>query len=184
MSVYEVIGIFCHMALLLLFVASSVQKLSDHTAFERSVKGFAIVPSGWIVPLSWLFLVGECLTVVGLLGGLLWGGALRVAGVLVALILLILFSGALISVIARGLHVPCGCFGAHNDRPVSWLHLLRNASMLVCGIVALSPTVLTASLWHYPILVNLLTLLTATTFVIISTHLDEITSPLRQGALS
>ena len=176
MSVYAVIGVFCQMALLVLLTASSVQKLRDHTAFERSVKGFAIMPSGWVGPLSWLFLAGECLTVVGLLGGLLWGGALRVAGVLLALILLVLFSGALVSVIAGALHVPCGCGGAHEDRPVSWLHLLRNAGMLICGAVALVPVFLTASLWHYPILINLLTLLTTATFTLIWTHLNEITS--------
>lgn len=182
MTLFSVIGTWCQIVLFLLFSVSVTQKLRDHRAFERSVADFAIVPSTWITPLAWLFTGGEGLAVVLLAGGLLGEGWSRMTGVLLAAFLLLLFSGALLSVIARGLSIPCGCFGARDDHPVSFLDLVRNLGLLVCSALALLPAFIPPSLIHAPLFLSLLTASGAATFVVIWTHLDVITSVLFRQA--
>ncbi|MBV9691555.1 MAG: hypothetical protein JO202_17790 [Ktedonobacteraceae bacterium] len=172
MSLQEVIREFCSIALLLLFAYSAGGKVRNVTAFARSVEGFAVVPSTWVVPLARLFIGAEGIVVVLLLGGLVWSGVL-LAGMLLALGLLVVFSSALISVMIRGLQVPCGCFGT-DDRPVATVDLVRNAGLIVLSVAGLA----TASSQH-SILASLLTALMAATFVVIWTHLDDITAVLR-----
>jgi uncharacterized membrane protein YphA (DoxX/SURF4 family) len=54
-----------------------------------------------------------------------------------ALAMLLAFT-ALIGVrLARGEHPPCACFGAWSATPVGPRHLVRNAALLIVGIVAL-----------------------------------------------
>jgi methylamine utilization protein MauE len=183
-TLFAVIDIWCQIVLFLLFLASLAQKLRDHRAFSRSVEGFAIVPSAWATPLAWLFMGGEGLVALLLGAGLLVGGWPRIAGILLAALLLLLFSGALLSVIARGLPIPCSCFGAHDDHLVSPLDLVRNIGLLVCSALALVPAFISPSLIHSPVSVSLLTALGAATFVSIWTHLDVITTVLGQQAQS
>src|SRR5437867_2043472 len=116
MSLAQTISQFCHVALLLIFVSSALQKLRDHHAFERSVEGFALLPSAWISPVAWLVTVAEIGVVMFLLAGVLSSVALLI-GLLFSTVLLLVFTSALISVVMRGLNVACGCFGA-DDRPV------------------------------------------------------------------
>ncbi len=182
MTLFSVIGTWCQIVLFLLFSASMVQKLRNHHAFEESVAGFALVPAAWVTPLAWLFMGGEGLVALLLGIGLLGEGWSRIAGVLLASFLLLLFSGALLSVIARGLSIPCGCFGAREDHPVSSLDLVRNVGLLVCSTLALVPAFIPPSLIHSPTSVSLLTALDAATFVVIWTHLNVITTVLFQRA--
>ena len=177
MSFLEIMSLFCQVVLLLAFAYAAAQKLRDHGAYERSMEGFALLPMGWVTPLAWLATGAECLTVVLLLAGLLWNG-MRLSGVLLALALLLIFTGALISVMVRGLHVPCGCFGA-NERPVSVISLVRNGGLIACCILATFPTfTATSSVW-YRGQALLLTTLVAAAFVMIWSHLDEMIMILR-----
>lgn len=183
-TLFAVIGIWCQIVLFLLFTVSMTQKLRDHHTFERSVKGFAIVPFAWVTPLAWLCTGGEGLVALLLGGGLLVGGWLRVAGILLAALLLLLFSGALLSVIARGLSIPCSCFGAHDAHLVSPLDLVRNVGLLACSALALIPAFIPPPLIHSPVSVSLLTALGAATFVSIWTNLDVIYTVLDRQAQS
>lgn len=176
MTLSIVIGSWCQIVLVLLFSAALTQKLRDRRAFEQSVAGFAIVPTTWVVPLTRLFLGGEALVVVFLLLGLLGGGWPRITGLLLAAFLLLVFSGALLSVLMRGLAIPCSCFGARQEHPVSPLDLVRNAGLLACTAVALVPAFVTTSLVHSSLSVDILIALSAATFGVLLTHLDVITS--------
>src|SRR3954464_10690247 len=111
MTLLYVISSWCRMVLLLIFFTSMLQKLRAPNAFHQSVVNFAIVPSNWVAPIAWLFIGGEGLVVLLLVGGLLFGEVFRLASALGAMLLLLVFSGALLSVLVRGLHIPCGCFG-------------------------------------------------------------------------
>jgi len=177
MSLYEVIGLFCQIALLLIFTFSFVQKLRDHVAYERSVEGFAILPKRWVTPLAWLATGTEGLMVALLLGGLLWN-EMRFAGALLALVVLLIFTGALISVVARRLHVSCGCFGA-DEHPVSAASLVRNAGLITCCVIAALPSFAIVSIILYPFQALLLITLGAATFALLWSFLDEITMVLR-----
>lgn len=169
-----VIGSWSQIVLVFLFSTALFQKLRDHRAFEQSVAGFAIVPTTWVAPLARLFLGGEGLVVLFLVLGLLGGGWPRVAGLFLAAFLLFLFSGALLSVLARGLAVPCSCFGAQHEHPVSHFDVIRNAGLCVCAVLALVPTFTTTSLISYPASITVLSALSAATFVVLWTHLDVI----------
>ena len=182
MPLHEIISLFCQLILLLLFASSVVQKLRDHIAYEQHVEGFAIVPAKWVAPLAWLATCAECLVVVLLLGGLFWNG-MRLSGLLLALVLLFVFTGALISVVARGLQVHCGCFGA-DEHPVSTTSLIRNIGLIACCVLAaLLPVTLTSSA-QYLAQTILLTVPGAAAFVFLWINLDEITVTLRSKAVS
>jgi hypothetical protein len=177
MSLYEVIGLFCQITLLLIFTFSFVQKLRNHIAYEHSVEGFAILPKRWVTPLAWFATGAESLVAALLLGGLLWNG-MRIAGALLALVVLLIFTGALISVVARRLHISCGCFGA-DEHPVSAATLARNVGLIVCCVITALPTFAIVSVIRYPFLALLLIALAAATFVLLWSFLDEITVVLR-----
>ncbi len=184
MTLSVVIGTWCQIVLVLLFAAALTQKLRDHRAFEQSIAGFAIVPAAWVAPLAWLFLSGEALVVLFLLLGLVGGGWPRVAGLLLAALLVLLFSGALLSVLLRGLAIPCSCFGAQHAHPVSPLDLVRNAGIFACAVLALVPAFITTSLLQYPLSVTVLTALSAATCGVLWTHLDVIAMIFGREAVS
>lgn len=66
-----------------------------------------------------------------LLGVYLIGGWLLPATSVVASALLVLFIGVVASVVARGLHVSCGCFGAADSAPATWWTVARDAVILI-----------------------------------------------------
>jgi hypothetical protein len=177
MSLHEAIGFFCQVVLLLIFTFSFVQKLRNHVAYERSVKGFALLSKRWVTPLAWLATATEGLIAILLLGGLLWN-EVRLAGTLLALVVLLIFTGALISVVARRLHVSCGCFGAE-EHPISAATLVRNIGLIACSVIAALPIFAIVSVIRYPFQALLLIALAAATFVLLWSFLDEISLVLR-----
>lgn len=181
MGLFELTGIFCQLTLLWLFAYSGVQKLRDPMAFERSVEGFALVSPGWITPLARIFTAAEVIIVVLGFVGLGWGGVLRLSSLLLALIFLVVTTCALISVLVRGLHVPCGCFST-DERPISYLDIVRNTGLIIGCIVAFVPQFIPAALWQYPLLAILPTTLMAAAFVLVWTHLNEIVAVLQPKA--
>lgn len=70
-------------------------------------------------------------------------GALLIAQVgrpymaIVAIVLLLVFSVAIIVRLARGEHPPCACFGAWSAKPIGPGHLARNAVLLAIAVLAL-----------------------------------------------
>jgi uncharacterized membrane protein YphA (DoxX/SURF4 family) len=122
-----------------LFILAGCLKLSNPQAFADAVLAFKIipVPSGdklvvlttYVVPWTEL-IAGTCL-VLGL-----WG---RAAGLVISLMLLV-FIGGIISVIARpGIDTKCGCFGKFEwpcGDKVGVCQLLRDLVMLgMAGVV-------------------------------------------------
>ena len=69
-------------------------------------------------------------------------GATLVTGIamplpaLAAIALLVAFSVVIARQLVDGRHPPCACFGAWSTRPLSEVHLLRNAALIVVAIVA------------------------------------------------
>lgn len=172
MSLNEVLGLFCYLIVLVPFAFSAGQKWRDHTTFERSVEGFALVPKAWVSPVAWLVTGTESIVVALLLGGTLWSG-LRFFGMLLALALLVLFTAALISVVARGLNIACGCFGT-DERPISTISLVRNVGLLIGSALGALLAIGTPSPLQYPIQDFLLIALPAATFVLLWINLDRI----------
>lgn len=66
------------------------------------------------------------------------------AGAAAAAALLVAFTGVLARAVARGLAVPCGCFGTASHAPITTTTLLRNALLVAAAGAALfadEPTV-------------------------------------------
>lgn len=121
---------FCRLAIGLVFGISFLTKARHLTAFEQTIARFALLPKRFSRPLAYLFLGGELLVVV--LVAL--GGPVLAAAFGLAIVLLLLFSGALVSVLRRQIHTSCNCFGA-SEKPVAASDVWRNAGLLLCAIL-------------------------------------------------
>ena len=119
----------------LLWLAAGTLKLVDPAAFARDIDTYRLVPSftaaGLAVYLPWLEITiatGLCLP------------RLREASRLLSVVLLAIFSAALLSALARNLDVRCGCFGIENGRSAAalWGALARDVAM-IAGLMLTRP---------------------------------------------
>jgi uncharacterized membrane protein YphA (DoxX/SURF4 family) len=110
-----------------LFVWSGLLKAVDPAAFVMSVRSFRLVPdpyAAWVaLGLPWLEILAGLAVVTGIL---------RLGGLLLLNVSLVVFIGALISAVVRGLDVDCGCFGGKGTTS-AWEGLVRNGLLLVVG---------------------------------------------------
>jgi uncharacterized membrane protein YphA (DoxX/SURF4 family) len=95
-----------------IFIYASIDKIAQPAAFARDIYNYQVLPDALInlsaLVLPWLELfLGLCL-----LAGIWMPGA-----VLAVNLLLIVFLGALVFNMARGLDVNCGCFGVGSNAP-------------------------------------------------------------------
>jgi hypothetical protein len=110
----------------LIFLLSSISKLSNIPEFQQSITNFKILPRRMSYPLALAFLFGEIIAFILLMFG---QNIFFIWGVIQAFILLTLFSLALSSVLFRGIATTCNCFGETKEN-VSLFHLLRNIGLL------------------------------------------------------
>ena len=108
-------------ALALVLAVAGGAKLGDQAGARRTVAGFG-VPARFVGAGAVVVSVVELLVGVGLL---LRGGTARAAAV-GALVLLMIFLVGLGVQLARGIKVPCACFGNLRATPAGWPTLVRN----------------------------------------------------------
>src|ERR1700737_4006721 len=121
---------FCRVTTGLVFAISSLSKARDIPTFKQAVLGFRLLPQHLSGPLAILFLCGE-FTVVLLVT---IGGSLLLSGFVLATLLLLIFCGALASVLARRLQTACNCFGS-SEKNVSSADIWRNLGFILCASV-------------------------------------------------
>lgn len=119
---------FCRIVIGLVFAISSFGKLRDIPKFQQAILGFRLLPRRLSGPVALLFLSGELTVVVFVT----FGGPLLLFGFLLAALLLLMFSGALASVLVRRLQTSCNCFGT-NEKNVSSTDIWRNLGFLICA---------------------------------------------------
>jgi len=115
---------------ILLFVYTAVSKLVDPISFR-----IVLSKSPWIHDqaslLVWLIPVFELMVSL-----LLLIPALRLAGFIGSLVLMLAFTGYITAMILYAPHLPCGCGGI--IRQLSWRqHLVVNSFFIVLAIVAI-----------------------------------------------
>lgn len=118
--------VFCRILIALVFILSLVGKLRNVAAFQEAITDFELLPERAVKVATWAFLAGEALVIVLLVVG---GGGL-LAGFGLAIVLLALFSMALLLVLRRKLKVVCNCFG-QSEQHISGYDVARNALLIV-----------------------------------------------------
>ena len=114
------------------FLYAGVVKIADPVGFAGSIAAYKILPyfANYLVAavLPWLEL---------LCGLLLVTGFRHRAAALLLVLLDLVFIAALVSVIARGLDIDCGCFRAGGAKESPWGALGRDLLILVGLVVVL-----------------------------------------------
>ena len=89
----------------IIFVGASLGKISDPAGFAEVIKNYQLIPDFMINEFAVFLPFLELITAVMLISGIFLNGAS-----ILALLMLVSFSGALIFNISRGLNISCGCF--------------------------------------------------------------------------
>ena len=111
-----------------LFVYASVDKILYPTSFADSVSSYQVVPRPLLNIVAIIF--PWCELVAGLF--LLNGFKTRSSNILI-FIMLCLFNVLIISVLARGLQIDCGCFSSGSD-PIGIPKLLEDCGYLLMSL--------------------------------------------------
>jgi putative oxidoreductase len=115
----------CRVLLGALFLAAGIFKGRDVTTFAGEIAAYRLLPY------ALNYLLAATLPYVEVLAGglLLLGRNVRGAALLTAL-LTVVFLGAILSAMLRGLEIDCGCFGGAAVLPL-WVALVRDVGILV-----------------------------------------------------
>jgi hypothetical protein len=123
--------VFIRMVLGLTFSLSALGKATNIPAFIDAIRKFRLLP-GWSIRWAgYLFLISEASVVIFIA----IGGDLLLPGIILAGLLLLVFSGALATVLVRKLEIACNCFGP-SANPVSGYDLVRNGLLFLCAVAA------------------------------------------------
>lgn len=115
-----------------IFIYAALPKIADPVAFAGNVANYQLLPY------FWSYLVAAVLPFLELTCGLLLVSGYRAksAALLIALLNLA-FMAALVSVIARGLDIDCGCFRQGGGKTSPWLALARDTVFLAMAATAI-----------------------------------------------
>lgn len=122
----------CRIGLFIIFIVSGVSKLASRRQFLLLLQnsGFGI---GWAQLLAVVIPLVEVITACFIIVD-----ATRNIGSVMSLLLLVIFTVFILSLLHRGLHVSCSCFGAlHSNRPLSRNSFVRNIGLLLIAAVPL-----------------------------------------------
>jgi len=115
--------------LALLFAIAGAAKLVDVGRTRVSLAGFGVPPR--LVPAAAVVLP---LVELAVAVTLIPGGTAAGAGAAGAAVLVV-FTGAIARVIARGERPECNCFGAVHSRPVGWTAVVRNVVLAAAAVM-------------------------------------------------
>lgn len=123
---------FLRVGIGILFLAAAWPKYFDPEGFARAVSHYHLlgetaqrVVALVLPPLE--LVVGVCLVL----------GVADAGASLLALLMLVLFTGAVSSALARGLDISCGCFDTEGGQKVGVTKLVENAGLIVAAIVVM-----------------------------------------------
>lgn len=163
--------LFCRLTVAFLFVFSSYRKLLALQDFAVTIGDFKLLPRRWSKTVAWLFLGAEMTIVLCVL----LGGYLLAPGFLLATVLLIVFSLALLTALKRHISMSCNCFG-RTERPISRYDVARNMLLILWSLVGLflARDVSQQLTWDTALLLALMSLV----FVLCATNLEDIVETL------
>ncbi|HET8660815.1 MAG TPA: MauE/DoxX family redox-associated membrane protein [Micromonosporaceae bacterium] len=131
---YIVVG--CQAVLAVTFATAAAGKLRRPAGFRRTLTAALHIRWPRTAVVATVVAVGEAATALAV-------AVVPAAGFVLAAALLVGFTAVLVSMIRRGLAVPCRCFGA-SERPPGAAHIVRNAVLFAVaaagGALALTGT--------------------------------------------
>jgi putative oxidoreductase len=113
-----------------LFLYAGLVKARDAAAFAGEVANYKVLPY------AWNFVVAAVLPYVETLAGflLLVNRKVRPAALVLGGLIAV-FIAALVSVLARGMDIDCGCFRPGGSHTGPWTALLRDIGLLLLAII-------------------------------------------------
>jgi hypothetical protein len=132
--VEEVVGsvaVGCQLAIGVVFAVAAVSKVRDFGGFADGLRRMGLLPPKLVRPVAATVVAGEIATVLLLA----IPGTLAI-GFACAAVLLAGFTVTIVLALRRASAAACRCFGA-SERPLSQVHVVRNALLLVivaCGL--------------------------------------------------
>lgn len=117
------------LALGVIFLVAAVPKILDPTAFAPQVRDYDILPLSLIpifaVTLPWIEAVAGVFLILGFRA--------RASAATISFLLFV-FTMAVVSAVARGLEIDCGCFSREGGEGVGLMTILRDLGMLAMGL--------------------------------------------------
>jgi uncharacterized membrane protein YphA (DoxX/SURF4 family) len=118
-----------------IFVVAGASKVGHAAEFAQQIAAFRLLPQPLIAPLALALPFFEIL-----LGGCLVIGLFTRIAAWTAVLLLLVFDGAIASAVVRGMTLNCGCFGTHDSSVTTWSEVARDAVFVLLAVfVALRP---------------------------------------------
>jgi putative oxidoreductase len=112
------------------FIYAGVDKLRDPAQFADSVAAFAILPNALVTPMALGLPMFEVLC-----GLMVLAPPSRRVGALALTLVTAMFIVALVSALARGLTLDCGCFGAGApSRPRMWVESVLDVALFASAM--------------------------------------------------
>jgi hypothetical protein len=127
----EILALFCSMFVAVIFLTSGVTKLADKERFVAVVRDFALLPDLAVTFVGTVLPYLEILIAMTLLLDVYRGAFLAVA-----IVLLTSFTVAVSINLLRGRgYISCGCFGVHENSPLTWFLVGRNLLLIGIAVV-------------------------------------------------
>jgi uncharacterized membrane protein YphA (DoxX/SURF4 family) len=112
------------------FIYAGVDKIRDPAQFADSVAAFAILPNALVTPMALGLPMFEVLC-----GLMVLAPPSRRVGALALTLVTAMFIVALVSALARGLTLDCGCFGAGApSRPRMWVESVLDVALFASAM--------------------------------------------------
>jgi putative oxidoreductase len=119
------------LALAAVFAYAGFIKIADPTAFAVEIDHYQLMP--WLAPYLAAGLPALELTLAAAL--LVLPSAWRRAAALACFALMLAFTFAAASALARNLDIDCGCFG-EGSGPITWVTMVRDVGLLaLCAVL-------------------------------------------------
>ncbi len=115
-----------------LFIAAGASKLRDPAGLAQEISSYQL----FVQAAPYLAIALPAAEIVAGLALLLGPRPWRAAGAAAIALLLVMFTGAVVWALVRGLDIDCACFGAGSGA-VTWKTFGRNAILLVAAAIAL-----------------------------------------------
>lgn len=126
----------------LLLLAGSA-KLRDLAAFRDVLADYELLAPRWLAPVAVALALAECAAGLALLPV-----ATRPAGAVLAVVLWLVVTAAVVLALARGRGgIACGCGGAQQDVPLGAGLVVRNLALLALAALAAAPIAAREVVW-------------------------------------